>query len=53
MSSDASGAYKNNDIYHELGVYILKDKSKMQEVLAELTRTGDLILFANDAPNFI
>ena len=34
-------------------VYILKDKSKMQEVLAELTRTGDLILFANDAPNFI
>mgnify|MGYP001157955055 CR=1 FL=1 len=38
---------------NENKVYILKDKSKMQEVLAELTRTGDLILFANDAPNFI
>jgi UDP-N-acetylmuramoyl-tripeptide--D-alanyl-D-alanine ligase len=33
--------------------YILKDKSKMEEILAEKTRAGDLILFANDAPNFI
>ena len=30
MSSDASGAYKNNDIYHELGVYILKDKIEQE-----------------------
>ncbi|MGA1933037.1 Mur ligase family protein [Arcobacter sp. YIC-464] len=34
-------------------VFILKDKSKMEETLAEKTRSGDLILFANDAPNFI
>ena len=32
---------------------ILKDKSKMQTILASNTRVGDLILFANDAPNFI
>ncbi|MDQ1263899.1 MAG: UDP-N-acetylmuramoyl-tripeptide--D-alanyl-D-alanine ligase [Campylobacterota bacterium] len=32
---------------------ILSDKSKMQEVLLEHTRAGDIILFANDAPNFI
>ncbi|WP_419770195.1 MAG: Mur ligase family protein [Candidatus Marinarcus sp.] len=34
-------------------VHILKDKSKMQEALIEHTKVGDLILFANDAPNFI
>ena len=34
-------------------VYVLKDKAKMQEVLSEKTKSGDLILFANDAPNFI
>ncbi len=33
--------------------YILKDKSSMQEVLAKYTKPKDLILFANDAPNFI
>ena len=32
---------------------LLKDKSKMEEVLATETHVGDLILFANDAPNFI
>jgi len=32
---------------------ILQDKSKMQEVLAEETVAGDLILFSNDAPTFI
>ena len=32
---------------------ILEDKSKLQDVLAEETHLGDLILFANDAPNFI
>ncbi|MGB3752062.1 MAG: UDP-N-acetylmuramoyl-tripeptide--D-alanyl-D-alanine ligase [Arcobacteraceae bacterium] len=31
----------------------LSDKSKMQDVLLEETQMGDLILFANDAPNFI
>ncbi len=32
---------------------ILNDKSKLEEVLAKETHMGDLILFANDAPNFI
>ena len=32
---------------------VLKDKSKMEETLKEYTKVGDLILFANDAPNFI
>ncbi len=32
---------------------ILQDKSKIQEVLASQTSSGDIILFANDAPNFI
>ncbi|MDA7816636.1 UDP-N-acetylmuramoyl-tripeptide--D-alanyl-D-alanine ligase [Sulfurimonas sp.] len=32
---------------------ILRDKAKMQDVLATQTRAGDIILFANDAPNFI
>ncbi len=34
-------------------VYILKDKSLMEATLARTTKVGDLILFANDAPNFI
>ncbi|QKF66586.1 D-alanyl-D-alanine-adding enzyme [Arcobacter venerupis] len=34
-------------------VYILKDKALMEATLAKTTRAGDLILFANDAPNFI
>lgn len=32
---------------------LLKDKSKLTEVLANQTKAGDVILFANDAPNFI
>ena len=31
----------------------LSDKTKLTETLAEQTHIGDLILFANDAPNFI
>jgi len=31
----------------------LESKDKMQEMLIEQTRSGDLILFANDAPSFI
>ncbi len=34
-------------------LFILKDKSNLQDTLAEKTKAGDLILFANDAPNFI
>jgi UDP-N-acetylmuramoyl-tripeptide--D-alanyl-D-alanine ligase len=32
---------------------ILQDKSKIQDILASQTKAGDIILFANDAPNFI
>lgn len=32
---------------------ILKEKSNMEEVLKAYTMQGDLLLFANDAPNFI
>jgi len=32
---------------------MLKDKSKIQEILISHTQAGDIILFANDAPNFI
>lgn len=37
----------------EKKVIVLKDKSKLEELLAQKTQSGDLILFANDAPNFI
>jgi len=32
---------------------ILEDKSSLTEVLGHLTKAGDIILFANDAPSFI
>jgi len=32
---------------------ILIDKIKLQETLARYTKAGDMILFSNDAPNFI
>ena len=32
---------------------ILHDKTKITNILASQTRAGDIILFANDAPNFI
>ncbi|MCB4747684.1 MAG: UDP-N-acetylmuramoyl-tripeptide--D-alanyl-D-alanine ligase [Sulfurovum sp.] len=31
----------------------LESKAKMEEMLVEQTRVGDLILFANDAPSFV
>ena len=34
-------------------VIMLSDKSLMVQKLGEVTRAGDIILFANDAPNFI
>jgi len=34
-------------------LFYLEDKAQMQEMLLEQTKAGDLILFANDAPNFI
>ena len=32
---------------------MLKDKADLTKILGERTRAGDIILFANDAPNFI
>jgi len=32
---------------------MLHDKSRIKDVLASQTKAGDIILFANDAPNFI
>lgn len=34
-------------------IIIIKDKEKMQELLAQNTKVGDLILFSNDAPSFM
>lgn len=34
-------------------VHILKDKKKLEELLAAVTKEGDLILFSNDAPSYI
>ncbi len=34
-------------------LHFLEKKEDMEQMLADLTRAGDLILFANDAPNFI
>jgi UDP-N-acetylmuramoyl-tripeptide--D-alanyl-D-alanine ligase len=38
---------------HVKNKIMLKDKSSMVDVLANQTKAGDIILFANDAPNFI
>ena len=40
-------------IINENKLIVLKDKSELTKVLGEKTRAGDLILFSNDAPNFI
>ncbi len=34
-------------------LFILKDKKDLESTLGQKTKAGDLILFANDAPNFI
>ena len=31
----------------------LSDKSKLEKILADLTKSGDLILFSNDAPDYL
>ena len=41
---------KNLDVKNKI---MLSDKSAMVDVLANQTKAGDIILFANDAPNFI
>ncbi|WP_457748633.1 Mur ligase family protein [Sulfurimonas sp.] len=42
-----------NKHLHVKNKIMLKDKSAMVDVLANQTKSGDIILFANDAPNFI
>lgn len=39
--------------YIELENIVLKDKTKLVQTLANFTKNGDLILFSNDAPNFM
>ncbi|WP_304546364.1 Mur ligase family protein [Sulfurimonas microaerophilic] len=41
---------KNLNVKHK---FLLADKSKLTDLLAKQTKAGDIILFANDAPNFI
>jgi UDP-N-acetylmuramoyl-tripeptide--D-alanyl-D-alanine ligase len=48
LNKDILQSNINND-----KIIILKDKSKMEDILALHTQKDDLILFANDAPNFI
>ena len=40
----------NRDVKQKI---MLADKSSLTAVLANKTKPGDIILFANDAPNFI
>ena len=47
----------NRDIFRQCiddsKLIILEDKSKLESILKEITRKEDLILFSNDAPNYI
>lgn len=38
---------------HKAQKIIISDKTKLQETLSEQTFSGDVILFSNDAPNFL
>ncbi|MDH5464185.1 MAG: UDP-N-acetylmuramoyl-tripeptide--D-alanyl-D-alanine ligase [Thiovulaceae bacterium] len=42
-----------DSLIHNAYKIMLKNKSHMEQILANTTQEGDLILFANDAPNFI
>lgn len=52
ITGDLNSAILARNITHAQKV-ILKDKSALQSVLAASTKGGDIILFANDAPNYI
>jgi len=41
-----------NNILNTDKIY-LADKSKLEKVLSELTKAGDLIIFSNDAPDYL
>ncbi|MDD3342526.1 MAG: UDP-N-acetylmuramoyl-tripeptide--D-alanyl-D-alanine ligase [Sulfurospirillaceae bacterium] len=42
-----------DSLIHKAEKIIVHDKTKIETILAEHTRAGDLILFSNDAPNFM
>ena len=51
-----TGALNSKLLYDNINshkVVMLSDKKEMESTLARETKIGDLILFANDAPNFI
>jgi len=51
-----TGALNSKLLYDNINshkVVMLADKKEMESTLARETKIGDLILFANDAPNFI
>lgn len=51
-----TGSANAQILLHELKkpkVHLLKDKSQLEALLAKESASGDLILFSNDAPNFI
>lgn len=49
-------SHKNAELFNkELSIekIILKDKNELVDTLAKVTQNGDLVLFSNDAPNFM
>ena len=52
LSGDLNYEVLKNNIKNK-NIVRLKDKSKMEDILLKYAKSGDLILFANDAPNFI
>ncbi len=51
ITSEVNSVILKNNI--TLENIVLKDKNQLLKVLAEYTKDGDLILFSNDAPNFM
>ncbi|WP_291952577.1 UDP-N-acetylmuramoyl-tripeptide--D-alanyl-D-alanine ligase, partial [Campylobacter sp.] len=51
ITSEVNSVILKNNI--TLENIVLKDKNQLLKVLAESTKDGDLILFSNDAPNFM
>ncbi len=52
ITGTVNAALLFSEIQHAKKV-LLKDKSKLEESLANETQAGDLILFSNDAPTFL
>ena len=52
ITGDLNATLFNNNITISQKI-MLKDKSELENVLSKSGRAGDLVLFANDAPNYI